>query len=144
MPTMNLHRILRRKATTSSPRRANRLLSFGAGVTMMSVALTGCAGVATGSTAATTGTSVFREATPTTSSTFSPVEASTSTSAKFMSAGADATTTARTITDTAAAAEAFLATLSDEQRDTVLYSYDDEMKTTSGRIFRSLSCNAPG
>jgi hypothetical protein len=47
----------------------------------------------------------------------------------------DATTTAQTITDTASAAEAFLATLSDEQREQVLYDYDDETKTTSWSNF---------
>ncbi len=47
----------------------------------------------------------------------------------------DATTTAETIADTAAAAQAFLATLSDEQREAVLYDYDDETKTTSWSNF---------
>ncbi|MCQ1954499.1 DUF3500 domain-containing protein [Arthrobacter sp. zg-Y238] len=45
------------------------------------------------------------------------------------------TTTQGTISSTAAAAEAFLATLSDEQRDTVLYDYDDATKTTSWSNF---------
>ncbi len=47
----------------------------------------------------------------------------------------DATTTAETISTTTAAAEAFLATLSDEQREQVLYSYDDETRTTSWSNF---------
>lgn len=46
-----------------------------------------------------------------------------------------AETTAKSITDTAAAAEAFLATLSEEQREQVLYSYNDETKTTSWSNF---------
>jgi hypothetical protein len=48
---------------------------------------------------------------------------------------ADATTTSQTIAETAAAAEAFLATLSDDQREAVLYDYDDETKTTSWSNF---------
>ena len=48
---------------------------------------------------------------------------------------ADATTTTGTIADTTAAAEAFLATLTDEQREQVLYAYDDETKTTSWSNF---------
>nr|MDT0663454.1 DUF3500 domain-containing protein [Micromonospora sp. DSM 115978] len=51
------------------------------------------------------------------------------------SASTSAATTAETITQTAAAAEAFLATLSDEQRETLLYDYDDETKTTSWSNF---------
>jgi len=47
----------------------------------------------------------------------------------------DATTTAETITTTTAAAEAFLKTLTDEQRETLLYAYDDETKTTSWSNF---------
>jgi hypothetical protein len=47
----------------------------------------------------------------------------------------DATTTAETISATSAAAEAFLATLTDEQQAAVLYDYDDETKTTSWSNF---------
>ena len=47
----------------------------------------------------------------------------------------DATTTAETITTTTAAAEAFMKTLTDEQRETLLYAYDDETKTTSWSNF---------
>lgn len=47
----------------------------------------------------------------------------------------DATTTAETIAATAKAAKAFLATLSDDQREAVLYDYDDETKTTSWSNF---------
>lgn len=63
---------------------------------------------------------------------------STSTSQAASTAVADDTstgTTAETISDTAAAAEAFLATLTDEQRDAVLYAYDDDTKTTSWTHF---------
>ena len=44
-------------------------------------------------------------------------------------------TTAETISATTEAANAFLATLSDEQREQVLYSYDDDTKTTSWSNF---------
>jgi len=44
-------------------------------------------------------------------------------------------TTAETIAATADAAEAFLATLSDAQRESVLYAFDDETKTTSWTNF---------
>lgn len=46
-----------------------------------------------------------------------------------------APTTSATISDTATAAQAFLDTLTDEQRETVLYDYDDETKTTSWSNF---------
>lgn len=45
------------------------------------------------------------------------------------------TTTSGTITATTASADAFLATLSDSQRETVVYDYDDETKTTSWSNF---------
>jgi Protein of unknown function (DUF3500) len=44
-------------------------------------------------------------------------------------------TTAETIAATADAAEAFLATLSDEQQASVVYAFDDETKTTSWTNF---------
>ena len=47
----------------------------------------------------------------------------------------DASTTATTISSSAEAAQAFLATLSDEQREQVTYDYDDETKTTSWSNF---------
>ncbi len=53
----------------------------------------------------------------------------------YSSDSADATTTSETISSTAKAAEAFLATLSEEQREAVLYDYDDETKTTSWSNF---------
>lgn len=79
--------------------------------------LAGCASD-TGSTTGTTSTSAM---------TASPSE-STSTSAEV-------TTTADTISATADAAAAFLATLSDAQREAVLYDYDDVTKTTSWSNF---------
>lgn len=70
------------------------------------------------------------------STTASPsLSSALSTAAESAISGSKSTTTAQTITDTAAAAEAFLATLSNEQRETVLYDYDDETKTTSWSNF---------
>ncbi|WP_243696893.1 DUF3500 domain-containing protein [Labedella endophytica] len=50
-------------------------------------------------------------------------------------ADSDASTTAETITNTTEAVQAFLATLSDEQREAVTFDYDDETKTTSWSNF---------
>ena len=79
--------------------------------------LGGCA-PATTSTSVTTGTT-----------------ASSSASASVSSASTSSTTTGQTIADTAAAAEDFLATLSDEQREALVYTFDDETKTTSWSNF---------
>lgn len=100
------------------PRWKRRTTSWiAASTVVLSLTLAGCATT----TAATTVTS-------STSSSASAI-------ATDSSGSADATTTAQTIADTAAAAQAFLATLSEEQRDAVLYSYDDEAKTTSWSNF---------
>jgi hypothetical protein len=74
------------------------------------------------------------ETTATNSTTSASISAA-SASVASATTTADGTTTAETITDTAAAAEAFLQTLSAEQRDQVLYAYDDETKTTSWSNF---------
>lgn len=101
---------------TSGPRPTRRRLPWIATTVLIgALTLSGCA------TAATT-------ASPTVSS-------SSSSSATAVASTDDATTTSETISDTAAAAEAFLATLSDEQREAVLYDYDDETKTTSWSNF---------
>nr|WP_312977585.1 DUF3500 domain-containing protein [Corynebacterium sp.] len=73
-------------------------------------------------------------------STDTDAAATTASSASSSVSGttSDATTadtTSATISDTATAAQAFLDTLSDEQRETVLYDYDDETKTTSWSNF---------
>ena len=47
----------------------------------------------------------------------------------------DSSTTAETITNTSEAVQAFLATLTDEQKTAVTYDYDDETKTTSWSNF---------
>lgn len=81
------------------------------------LAITGCSA---GTTADASGT------TSTTSSTASADAATAETASS---------TTDSTIADTAAAADAFLATLSDEQREALLYHYDDETKSTSWSNF---------
>lgn len=80
------------------------------------LALAGCATSTTDAATATT-TSVSQ-------STTDAAAASTGTE-----------TTSATISETAAAAEAFLATLTDAQREAVLYAYDDETKSTSWSNF---------
>jgi hypothetical protein len=90
-----------------------------------SIALAGCTSTATD---ATTGSSSISTSTSTSSTSGSATDAATVSTT-------DATTTAETIVDTTAAAESFLATLSDEQREAVLYDYDDETKTTSWSNF---------
>ena len=81
-----------------------------------SMILTGCAAASGGATTTTT--------------------TSSSTAASSYSTDSDdAATTSETISSVSAAVESFLATLSDEQRETVLYAYDDETKTTSWSNF---------
>jgi hypothetical protein len=58
-----------------------------------------------------------------------------STSSASTESTSDATSTSETISSTATAAQEFLDTLSDEERETVLYDYDDETKTTSWSNF---------
>jgi hypothetical protein len=102
--------------------RTKKITLGAAGLALVtSMILTGCA--AASETAAS-------ETTTATSST----SASTATST-YTTGSEDATTTSETISDVSAAASAFLATLSEEQRETVLYAYDDETKTTSWSNF---------
>jgi hypothetical protein len=102
--------------------RTKKITLGAAGLALVtSMILTGCA--AASETAAS-------ETTTATSST----SASTATST-YRTGSEDATTTSETISDVSAAASAFLATLSEEQRETVLYAYDDETKTTSWSNF---------
>lgn len=98
--------------TTSSP--AQKRLAWLSGLVLAGgLVLSGCA-------AATTAEST--------------TSASSSASASA-AASTEAGTTAGTIADTSAAAAAFLATLTDEQKETVLYDFDDETKTTSWSNF---------
>ncbi|KAD4060453.1 DUF3500 domain-containing protein [Arthrobacter yangruifuii] len=86
------------------------------------LALTGCADVASTSGAASP-------------SAVSGTSSSTAADPKPGAGTTSSTTTEETISSTSAAAEAFLGTLSDEQRETVLYDYDDATKTTSWSNF---------
>ncbi|NHC21920.1 DUF3500 domain-containing protein [Nocardioides sp. IC4_145] len=90
------------------------------------LAFTGCAG--------TDATTDLTSSTTSATSSSTVAQAAT-TSAASSASTSDATTTAQTIEDTATAAKAFLATLSDEQREAVLYDFDDDTKTTSWSNF---------
>lgn len=68
----------------------------------------------------------------TSNTTVTPESQETTTSSETASSSS---TTEQTISSTAAATEAFLATLSDEQRETVVYDYNDETKSTSWSNF---------
>ncbi|EWC64622.1 hypothetical protein UO65_0229 [Actinokineospora spheciospongiae] len=103
--------------TTAPPPRRRKALWVASALLAAGLSLAGCAGTGTA-----TSTS------PTTSG-------DTAISTLVDSASASSSTTAETISNTAAAAQAFLATLSDEQREAVLYAYDDETKTTSWSNF---------
>ncbi|NYJ32515.1 DUF3500 domain-containing protein [Nocardiopsis aegyptia] len=85
---------------------------------LVALMFTGCA------TAGTTASGASASA----SSTSEAADAGTETAAS-------ATTSEETITATAAAAEEFMAALSDEQREQLLHAYDDESKTTSWSNF---------
>ncbi|WP_160050156.1 DUF3500 domain-containing protein [Nocardiopsis sp. FR4] len=90
-------------------------LGFAAALLAAGIALSGCA------TAGTTASE--------------PTSSAPSTAETATSQNASSTTTEETITDASAAAEAFTETLSDEQREQLLYAYDDETKTTSWSNF---------
>lgn len=85
----------------------------------LSLVLAGCSTVVTADTSSTTSSST----TPAATEVYTTVDTVTT------------STTADTIAATADAAEAFLATLSDAQRETVLSAFDDETKTTSWTNF---------
>lgn len=114
---------LRKTKKTTATRPWHRTTVGGAATLLLVTGLTlaGC----TATTSSTTDTS----ASPTSTASTSTSETSTTDSSS--SSG----TTAETISDTAAAAEAFLATLTEEQREAVLYEYDDETKSTSWTNF---------
>ncbi|WP_108249508.1 DUF3500 domain-containing protein [Planctomonas deserti] len=107
--------------TTKRPRRA-RLLWGTSLLLAGSLALSGCA----------TGTS---SSSPSTGSSSTSASGTGITTAAAAAPASTSSTTAETIANTAAAAEAFLATLSDVQREAVLYDYADETKTTSWSNF---------
>lgn len=77
--------------------------------------------------ASTTGSSTTSSATASAAASSASTDGSSSTS--------DSGSTSETISATSEAAQAFLETLTDEQREAVLYDYDDETKTTSWSNF---------
>jgi len=72
------------------------------------------------------------------STTSSTTSSFTSVSSYETSTTTDDDTAAQTISDTAEAAEASLATLSDEEREAVLFAYYDESRTTSWSNFPTI------
>lgn len=111
---------------TRRPRRRprHRLLAGTSLLLAGSLLLGGCAAATTG-TGTGTGTTTSRSAT----GDLTVADAATQVTES------DSGTTAETITATTEAVQAFLATLSDEQREAVTYDYDDETKTTSWSNF---------
>ena len=111
--------------TNKRPRRRQILL----GTTVLLVGgllLSGCA-ASTTSSSATTGSGATTSSSATGDLTVA--EAATKVTES------DSSTTAETITNTTEAVQAFLATLTDEQKEAVTYDYDDETKTTSWSNF---------
>ncbi|OKX85381.1 DUF3500 domain-containing protein [Corynebacterium glutamicum] len=104
--------------------RLNKRLPAALSGLLLSAAL--LAGCSTSGTAETTTTTVSSAAASTTTSTSSDSSSSSS---------SDSSTTAETISNTADAAQAFLATLSTEEQDSVLYDYDAEEKSTGWSNF---------
>lgn len=112
--------------------RTRRPATWIASLLAVSTLLASCSSPDT-ATEATTTTSAGSTSSSAPSETTEPSTETTETATDASST--DATTTAETIARTTAAAEAFLATLSDEQREAVLYAYDDETKSTSWSNF---------
>lgn len=104
--------------------RLNKRLPAALSGLLLSTAL--LAGCSTSGTDETTTTTVSSAAASTTTSTSSDSSSSSS---------SDSSTTAETISNTAEAAQAFLATLSTEEQDAVLYDYDAEEKSTGWSNF---------
>lgn len=107
------------KHLQSSSWRQRSTRAFTALALLGGLTLTGC-GAATGTDTDSTSASQTSTSTATTASTSTTTEDGT---------------TAETISSTSTAAEDFLATLSEEQREAVLYDYDDETKSTSWSNF---------
>lgn len=117
------------RSLTGTPAR-RRLAGVASWALVAALALSGCGSSDGTSDASSTSSGTTSSSTSTSTSTVADAASTAATSAST-----DATTTQQTVTDTAAAAEAFLATLSDEQREQLLYDYDDETKTTSWSNF---------
>jgi len=115
------------KTTDTNKRPRRRQILLGTSFFLVGgLVLSGCAaGTTSSSSSATTGTSTSTSAAGDVTVAQAATEVTES----------DSSTTAETITNTTVAVEAFLATLSDEQRAAVTYDYDDETKTTSWSNF---------
>ncbi|MBF4600554.1 DUF3500 domain-containing protein [Frigoribacterium sp. VKM Ac-1396] len=114
------------KTTDTNKRPRRRQVLLGTSLFLVGgLMLSGCAAGTTSSSSATTGTSTSTSATGDVTVAQAATEVTES----------DSNTTADTITNTTEAITAFLATLSDEQREAVTYDYDDETKTTSWSNF---------
>jgi PBP1b-binding outer membrane lipoprotein LpoB len=115
------------KNTDTQKRPRRRTLLFGTSLFLIGgLMLSGCAAGTTSSSTSSTGAST------TTSSTTGDLTVAEATTEVTESTS---NSTAETITNTTAAVEAFLATLSDDQVEAVTYDYDDETKTTSWSNF---------
>lgn len=132
------------KQTSTPIRSVRRLRGAAALVLTAGLGLAGCAGQSAGAageaTSVSSSTAGTASGTSTDGATDGAVAESSETTASTTSSAdgttsEDSSTTARTVSDTAAAAEALLATLTDEQREAVLYDYDDETRTTSWSNF---------
>jgi Protein of unknown function (DUF3500) len=120
----------------TTPRTRRPATWIAASLVAVSALLASCSSTDTATGTSTTSSSTTSSETATTTDTSTETETTeTATDTATDASSTDATTTAETITDTAAAVEAFLATLSDEQREAVLYAYDDETKSTSWSNF---------
>ena len=108
----------------SAPRRPARrtALWLTSMVLVSGLALSGCAAAASGTGTTATGTSASSSGSTTAVATTEVTDTASG-------------TTAETIVNTSAAAEAFLATLSDEQVAQLSYDYDDATKSTSWSNF---------
>jgi hypothetical protein len=114
------------KTTDTNKRPRRRQLLLGTTVFLVGgLLLSGCAAGTTSSSSATGSETTTSSAT----GDLTVAEAATEVTES------DSSTTAETITNTTEAVQAFLATLTDEQREAVTYDYDDETKTTSWSNF---------
>ncbi|KQR65989.1 DUF3500 domain-containing protein [Frigoribacterium sp. Leaf172] len=115
------------KTTDTNKRPRRRQILLGTTVFLVGgLLLSGCA-ASTTSSSATTGSGATTSSSATGDLTVA--EAATEVTES------DSSTTAETITNTTEAVQAFLATLTDEQKEAVTYDYDDETKTTSWSNF---------
>ena len=115
------------KTTDTHERPRRRQILLGTTVFLVGgLLLSGCAAGAANSSSASTG--------PSTSSGSATGDVTVAEAAAEVSES-DSSTTVETITNTTEAVQAFLATLSEEQREAVSFDYDDETRTTSWSNF---------